>query len=70
MSTQASNSVKQKQALSVYTVMLICSALALFIACILLYYELKAYGDFPYWNTRDAQPASASIAPVLRTFLA
>lgn len=68
MSTQASSNINQKQSLSVYTVMLICSALALLIACILLYYELKAYGDFPYWNTRDAQPASALLAPIGRTF--
>lgn len=63
MSTQPSSNVNQKQPLSVYTVMLIISTLALLIACILLAMELKEYGDFPYWNTREATPSVSWIAP-------
>ena len=45
--------------MSVYTVMLILSAVALLIASILLSMELKQYGEFPYWNTRDAAVSAA-----------
>lgn len=47
----------RKQPADVYTVMLIVSFIALLIACILMSVELGRYGEFPYWDTREAQPA-------------
>ncbi len=51
----------QKQQLSVYTMMLIVSFLAISIACLLLYLELKRWGSFPWWNTSGANATSYVI---------
>ncbi|WP_254511037.1 hypothetical protein [Anatilimnocola floriformis] len=45
----------QKQAINVYTVMLILSFLALVTGTVLLSMELNRYGQYPWWKT----PASA-----------
>lgn len=47
---------KQKQKTNVYTVMLFISFAAIVLASILLYQELKMWGDYPWWRTRDAIP--------------
>ena len=47
---------KQKQKTSVYTVMLFISFAAIFLGSILLYQELKMWGDYPWWKTTDAIP--------------
>ena len=38
------------QGVNVYTVMLIVSFVALLIACLLLFLELRRWGSFPYWS--------------------
>jgi len=50
----------QKQRLNVYTMMLILSFVAICIASTLLYMELNRFGNYPWWNTRDATPATTS----------
>ncbi len=50
---------KQKQKTSVYTVMLFISFCALVLACILLWMELKSWGDYPWWKTTEAIPQGA-----------
>lgn len=47
---------KQKQKTNVYTVMLFISFAAIVLASILLYQELKMWGDYPWWKTSDAIP--------------
>ncbi len=48
----------QKQKLSIYTMMLIISFLAITTACLLLYLELKRWGSYPWWNTSGAMSTS------------
>jgi hypothetical protein len=43
-----------KRAYDVYTVMLFIAAIALIAGCVLLYRELLAYGQFPYWKPTSA----------------
>jgi hypothetical protein len=50
---------KQKQKLSVYTVMLFISFCAIVLSCILLWMELQMWGDYPWWKTTDAIPQGA-----------
>ncbi len=50
---------KQKQKISVYTVMLFISFWAIVLACILLWRELSLWGDYPWWKTTDAIPQGA-----------
>ncbi len=46
---------KQKQKTNVYTVMLFISFCAIVLACILLYWELSLWGEFPWWRTSEAE---------------
>lgn len=50
----------QKRNYDVYTVMLYISFIALVTACLLLYFELRAYGTFPWWRPA---PAGGGAAP-------
>ena len=50
----------QKQKTNVYTVMLFISFVAIVVACILLLMELRKWGDYPWWETREAIPKSAA----------
>jgi len=50
----------QKQRLNVYTMMLILSFIAICIASTLLYMELNRFGNYPWWKTGDAAPATTS----------
>jgi hypothetical protein len=44
----------QRQRFNIYTMMLILSFFAILTACILLYVELRRYGDAPWWDTKSA----------------
>tara|TARA_B100002051_G_C16481868_1_gene508500 strand:+ start:256 stop:432 length:177 start_codon:yes stop_codon:yes gene_type:complete len=41
--------------------MLILAFIAIVTACVLLAYELERWGDYPWWNTSDAQPSSTAM---------
>jgi hypothetical protein len=41
----------KKRATDIYTVMLIISMAAVFMACLLLLLELNRFGSYPWWNT-------------------
>lgn len=64
----AEQPIEQKQRTNIYTVMLILSFIAICVACVLLYLELRVYSP-DYWKTKGiAKPATASLtAPVLDT---
>lgn len=49
-------SPSRKQETNIYTVMLIVSFLCIVTACLLLYFELRRWGSFPWWNTATATP--------------
>lgn len=51
----------QKQKTNVYTVMLFISFAAILTAALLLYFELKKWGEYPWWKTGSAQPAGTSF---------
>ena len=55
----AVEATKQKQKISVYTVMLFISFCAIVLACILLWIELGMWGDYPWWKTTVAIPQGA-----------
>lgn len=55
MSTQLSNTAGRKQPLSIYVVMLILSALFLFIAVVAMWIEARRYAP-DYWQTSTARP--------------
>ena len=58
----ADQPIEQKQRTNIYTVMLILSFIAICVACVLLYFELKVYAP-DYWKTKGiAKPATASLA--------
>ncbi|MEX0819718.1 MAG: hypothetical protein WD070_08985, partial [Pirellulaceae bacterium] len=50
---------KQKQKISVYTVMLFIAFCAIVLACLLLWMELQMWGDYPWWKTSEAIPKGA-----------
>ena len=52
--------MEEKPRTNIYTMMLILSFLAVTIACVLLWLELKAYGDFPQWKTSNVSVPTAS----------
>ena len=52
---------KQKQKTSVYTVMLFISFCAIVLACMLLWWELKMWGDYPWWKTTEAIPQGGAF---------
>jgi hypothetical protein len=44
--------------------MLVVALCAIIVACVLLWLELKAYGDFPWWDTKGiVAPATSWLAP-------
>ena len=53
----------QKQRMNVYTMMLIISFICIVTACVLLYMELKRWGNYPWWNTSEAVPRAAWVMP-------
>jgi hypothetical protein len=55
VSTQLSNPASRKQPLSIYVVMLILSALFLFIAVVAMWIEARRYAP-DYWQTSTARP--------------
>ena len=57
----ASGQLEVKQRTSVYTVMLFISFAAIVLASILLYQELKMWGDYPWWKTTEAIPQGTSF---------
>ena len=52
----------QKQRTNVYTMMLIISFICIVTSCVLLYMELKRWGNYPWWNTSDANPRARGSA--------
>ena len=46
----------QKQKTNVYTMMLIVSFICIVTASILLYQELKLWGNYPWWKTDEGKP--------------
>jgi hypothetical protein len=53
----------QKQRMNVYTMMLIISFICIVTACVLLYMELKRWGNYPWWSTSEAVPRAAWVIP-------
>ncbi len=49
-SKKSSGVVVEKPGINVYTVMLMIALAALSLGCLLLYFELSSYGDFPWWK--------------------
>lgn len=52
----------QKQRTNVYTVMLIIAFIFIVTSCVLLYMELKRWGNYPWWNTTEATPRAAWVS--------
>jgi len=50
----------KKTPLSVYSLMLAAAFLFICISCIMLYVELRRYGQFKYWDTNEGRPKSVS----------
>ncbi len=57
--------IEQKPRANIYTMMLVISLFAIIVACIVLWMELKQYGDFPWWDTKGVGPAATSLAPMV-----
>ncbi len=68
MSTQLSNPASRKQPMSIYVVMLILSALFLFIAVVAMWIEARRYAP-DYWQTSTARPnvSAKSVADQVAT---
>jgi hypothetical protein len=49
--------------MSIYTMMLIISFIAILTTCVVLYMELKRWGNYPWWDTSSAVPRSAWVVP-------
>lgn len=56
MSTQLSNVPLRKQPMTIYTVMLILSALFMLIAVVAMWLEARRYAP-DYWQTSTARPS-------------
>jgi hypothetical protein len=41
--------------------MLILAFIAICVACVLLWFELKQYDPFPWWKTEGVAPATSSV---------
>ncbi len=56
----------QKPRTNIYTMMMILAFFAIVIGCVLLYLELKTYGDFPWWEgkTSAPKPSAQVVVPV------
>ncbi len=52
--------VEQKPRANIYTMMLVLSLCAIIVACLVLWLELKSYGDYPWWDTKGVAPAATS----------
>jgi hypothetical protein len=59
----ASAPVEQKPRANIYTMMLVMSLCAIIVACIVLWLELKSYGDYPWWETKGVAPATSWLSP-------
>lgn len=46
----------QKQKTNIYTMMLIISFICIVVACILLFWEVTLWGDYPWWRTDESRP--------------
>lgn len=55
--------VEHKPRANVYTMMLVVSLCAIIVACLLLWRELKSYGDFPWWDAKGVAPATSWLSP-------
>lgn len=55
--------IEQKPRANVYTMMLVVSLCAIIVACVVLWLELKSYGDFPWWDTKGIAPATSWLSP-------
>ena len=55
--------VEQKPRANIYTMMLVISLCAIIVACVVLWLELKSYGDFPWWETKGIAPATSWLSP-------
>lgn len=70
MSPQSSDT-SRKQPLSVYTVMLLLSFVALTIGAILMFMELQRYGSWPQWRVSQADRPAIEVVETAphQTFL-
>ena len=59
----ASAPVEQKPRANIYTMMLVLAFFAIVVACVVLWMELKSYGDFPWWETKGIAPATTWLTP-------
>jgi hypothetical protein len=55
---------EQKQHTSVYTMMLILAFVAISIGCVVLWFELQEYGEFPWWKTDGVPAVTSQLAPL------
>jgi hypothetical protein len=60
----ASGRSVQKQQLNVFTVMLIVAFVAITIASLLLYLELRRWGSFPWWKPPQAGATTSYLYQV------
>jgi len=65
VSTQLSSSPVRKHPMNIYTMMLILSALFMFIAVIAMWIEARRYAP-DYWQTSGARPAAVSTPAATR----
>jgi hypothetical protein len=59
----ASTPVEQKPRANIYTMMLVLAFFAIIVACVVLWLELKTYGDYPWWETKGIAPATSWLTP-------
>lgn len=59
----ASTTVEQKPRANIYTMMLVLAFCAIAVACVVLWLELKTYGDYPWWETKGVAPATSWLTP-------
>ena len=59
----ASTTVEQKPRANIYTMMLVLALCAIVVACVVLWLELKTYGDYPWWETKGVAPATSWLTP-------
>ena len=60
----ASPPVEQKSRANIYTMMLVLAFFAIVVACVVLWLELKSYGDYPWWETKGVAPATSWLSPI------
>ncbi len=59
----ASTPVEQKPRANIYTMLLVLSFFAIVVACVVLWLELKTYGDYPWWETKGIAPPTSWLMP-------